>query len=178
MSLTTAKFVFHRRWQGSAERALPIGAWLARISQTGNASGGDQSIDFQFALASAPALNSNMYSVEQLTIDQSQAADTPCLITVSNMDLDGDLAMDQRWTVRLEQSEGGLACMRPRDSGQLQGTFIGSQRVLGIDAILSIIMDNVNGNVLRASAQGYYWSPRSVLVDGGPQRPRHGIYGL
>jgi len=178
MSITTAKLIGHRRWNGSLDPALPSGVWLAEVEGTGNASGGDQSVDIQFALAGNPNLNANIYSIEQLYISQSAVADAIALVNLSNMDNEGGVPMDARFAVLLRTTEGGLGAIRPRDAVMFKGLFIGAQRVTGIDGSLSCIIDNVNGNALTMGAQGYFWTPRSVLVDGGPQRPSRAMYGV
>lgn len=177
MSTTVVKPITLRRWQGSLDPALPIGAWMIAINGTGDASGGDQSIEIAFATSAVTTLNSNIYSLEQISIDQSQAGDDIALLNASNLDREIGLAMDHRWAVELLGTQGGLGAVRPRDLRAMIGIFLGAQRVIGINASLSIIIDNVLGNVLRAHAQGYYWSPRSILVDGGPQRPPRAMYG-
>jgi len=54
--------------------------------------------------------------------------------------------------------------------------FLGSQRAAGVTASFSLLAENVDLAPYRFEAEGYRWSPRSVLVDGGPQRPPTGLY--
>ena len=178
MSVTGAAFISHRSWNGFSDPALPIGYWFIEIESTGNATGGDHSADVQFSIANASTLNANLYSLEDFYMNQSQAATTNALITTANMDNFGGGPMNHRWTALLVINEGGLPSGQPFDMKPLRGTFLGAQRLITAQAVLSTIIDNVNGNVLRVGAQGYYWSPRAILQNGGLQRPPRGIYGL
>ncbi len=65
--------------------------------------------------------------------------------------------------------------MAGRDMAMLP-LFLGSQRLPGITASFSMFADNVDTETYTFEAEGYRWSPRSVLVDGGPQRPPTGLY--
>jgi len=166
-----------RRFSGWLDPRYPIGFWQAALTLTGDVSGGALGIDLLFQTANGPArLNSQMYSVERLGIRSSSFANRDVRVGALNMGGPRNEGFNQEYAFRLEAIAGP-------DDGALLGAdlaflpwFLGSQRTAGITAALSLSADNINGESYTFEAEGYRWSPRSVLVDGGPQRPPTGIY--
>jgi len=172
LSLTTRPF------NGWDDPSLPLGYWVANTFLTGTASGGEQTISVIFS-ASATPLNSNFYSLEQLTLQYVTTTARPISVRTGNMDM-GSLggAVDMGVIVQLVAgtTHGGIAMMSPRDAEYFKGIWLGSPRLSTADAKLTAQADNTNGAPFVFAAQGYYWGPRSILTPGGPQRPVRGMY--
>lgn len=165
-----------RRYSGWVDPRYPIGYWQAALTVTGDATGGGLGIDLIFQTGGPAVLNSQMYSVERFSIASGNATVLPVRLSAVNMGGPANEGFLHRYIVSLDPATGvsGLA-VSTRDLAFLPW-FLGSQRTAGIAASLSLTTDNINGIFFEFEAEGYRWSPRSVLIDGGPQRPPTGLY--
>ena len=154
----------------------PIGYWFAALVLTGNASGGTLSIDLLFQSALTGFLNSQMYSVERLAVRTNDAADRIVSIQAPNMGGPQNLGFSHEYAVLVSQLTNVASSAIRSESLTFLPWFLGSQRLPAISASVSIVTENTNGTEFKLEAEGYRWSPRSVLIDGGPQRPPTGLY--
>lgn len=137
---------------------------------------GDITINFVFHHPAA-GINPNMYSLERFfAVDTSGTAGFLGLRTI-NMDQPGagDTGL---WAVALEMlgTEGGYQAVRPADLLGLVGTFLGRTSNQANSSSLTVEHDNILGNILTVGAMGFVWDTRSVMADGGPQRPVPSLY--
>lgn len=166
-----------RRYSGWIDPRYPIGYWQAALSVTGDATGGDLAIDLVFQGAEPPFLNSQLYSVERLSVSSSEATSRAAMVLAVNMGGPANQGFLHRYMFTLQGTNFATrSAGRAEQFGGLVPWFLGSQRTAGITASLSIGLGNINGVTYEFEAEGYRWSPRSVLVDGGPQRPPTGLY--
>jgi len=148
---------------------------VGSINLTGNASGGVVGLDLLFQQANGGnRLNSQMYSVERFSGSTGDTIPRGGRLSVLNMGGPSNLGFQNQYAVELDAGGTGTAIRAEQQA--LVPWFLGSQRAPGITASLSLIMSNTNLVVYHFEAEGYRWSPRSVLVDGGPQRPPSGLY--
>ncbi len=166
-----------RRYSGWTDPRYPIGYWFAALSLTGDASGGNHAIDLLFQPSDPPRLNSQMYSVERFGVTVSSATDKIHQIAAVNMSGPSNLGFQHEYSVTIVGQNGLTKAGVNPASLQLLPWFLGSQRTAGISASLSLISQNLDGVIVIFEAEGYRWGARSVLVDGGPQRPPTGPYG-
>jgi len=166
-----------RRYSGWIDPRYPIGYWQGSLDLTGDASAGVAGLDLVFQQANGgDRLNSQMYSVERYSVSTSDAVSRNARLSVLNMGGPSNLGFRNLYTVEVQNIAGGQGtAVRTRDALMVPW-FLGSQRSAGTTASLSLIIDNVDGVIYHLEAEGYRWSPRSVLVDGGPQRPPTGLY--
>jgi len=165
-----------RRYSGWLDHRYPIGYWQAALSLTGNASGGVLGIDLVFQGAVPAFLNSQIYSVERFAIRSNDVADRDMTVVAVNMGGPANQGFNHEYNVPvLFTTDAGRASMAA-SAMALVPWFLGSQRTPGITASLSLVADNIDPVIVTFEAEGYRWSPRSVLVDGGPQRPPTGPY--
>ncbi len=168
--------VFYRRFNGWADPRYPQGHWFATLTVQGDASGGNLLGRLLFSLATETALNTRMYSLEQFNLASNSSTTEAGRLTVEN--LDGRILgqpMVQQTLLQVTAEITG-ATMSPADLRGLQGLFLGSQRLPATQSALTFVMDNINNRDWVVQAGGYWWGQRSVLADGGPQRPPRGLF--
>ena len=166
-----------RRYSGWMDPRYPIGYWMGRLEVTGNASGGELGIDLLFQTAFPAVRNSQLYSVERFAVTSTEATDRIARIDVVNMGGPGNAGFRHRYAV-LIRSIGNVpnAGAGIPEQQALCPWFLGSQGIGGTSASLSFLTTNLDGETFSLEAEGYRWSSRSVLIDGGPQRPPTGPY--
>jgi len=176
MAVVAEIVVESRRYSGWIDPRYPIGYWQAALTVVGDATGGNLGISLVFQSALAVSLNSQLYSVERLSIVAEDSINRIVKLSGVNMGGPANLGFTHEYAVSLEVITGpGGTAVRGQDMAFLP-LFLGSQRIPGITASLSLLTSNTNDTVFRLEAEGYRWSPRSVLIDGGPQRPPTGLY--
>lgn len=175
MSIVGQIAVESRRYSGWIDPRYPIGYWHGALAVTGNASGGVLGIDLLFQQANgASRLNSQLYSVERFGVSGAEQADRRAAVTATNMGGPSNRGFEQKYTIQLF-SDGAKTNVEGNQLTMLPW-FLGSQRTPGVTAAFSLIVANTDTIEYVFEAEGYRWSPRSVLVDGGPQRPPTGLY--
>jgi len=176
MTVIGQSVVEGRRYSGFADPRFPIGYWQAALALTGDATGGSLVIDLLFQTALAGFLNSQMYSLERFSIHSTEGSQRTVRIGTVNMGGPSTQPFSHRYGVALLLiSDEGILALEG-ESAVLTPMFLGSPQNAGISASLSVFTQNVNTITVTFEAEGYRWSPRSVLVDGGPQRPPTGLY--
>jgi len=178
VSIVGQVVVESRRYSGWIDPRYPIGYWQAALSVTGDVTGGTLGIDLVFQPAVGPNfLNSQMYSVERFSISSGGLGSaTVVRLRATNMGGPSNLGFQNEYAITLELLGASLGnAGLTRDLAFLPW-FLGSQRSPGTTAALSLATGNVDDVAFRLEAEGYRWSARSVLVDGGPQRPPTGLY--
>lgn len=177
MSVITQIVVESRRYSGWIDPRYPIGYWQAALTIVGDATGGVVGLDLVFQGASPPTLNSQMYSVERLGLTQGNSGNRQIRISAINMAGPANQGFLHEYTFLMLGQDTGLNKSAIRaDMLSILPWFLGSQRTRGITASLSAVLPNVDGIGFTFEAEGYRWGARSVLVDGGPQRPPTGPY--
>lgn len=176
MAIAAQIVVESRRYSGWADPRYPIGHWQAALAATGDLSGGELAIDLVFQGALTAALNSQMYSVERFAIRIGDETDRTVRIAGINMGGPTNRAFFQSYSILLVGETGSTRSQIRGDQFSMLPWFLGAQRQAGTTASLSCVVPNVNTVVVTFEAEGYRWNPRSVLIDGGPQRPPTGLY--
>lgn len=177
MSIITQQVVEHRRFSGYDDPRYPLGSWFAEVQATGDASGDINELDIVFTLQSAAGLNSNMYSLEFFSTSTSDAAERFAVIRTINIGGPSTAGLDHAFSIATRRGDASLALSPVTPEAlNIVPWFLGSQRVLGVTSLIAIQGNNVLGLVRRFAAEGYYWGARSVLANGGPQRPPTGLY--
>lgn len=178
MAIVGQIVVESRRYSGWIDPRYPIGYWQAALVVTGDASGGSLGIDLLFQTANGPArLNSQMYSVERFSIKSADAVARTMSLEANNMGGPANEGFSHAYSVTVNIFSGVASKGSAVDMLNILPWFLGSQRTAGQTASLSLVTDNIDTIAFKLEAEGYRWSARSVLVDGGPQRPPTGPYG-
>jgi len=174
MSVSLDAPVRRREWGGVEDRRLPIGMWESQGVITGDATGGSAAVNLVFQPAAAPTLDGNLYSLEQLAIQVSEANARTARVATGNM---GNLGGALTYAVDLQPVGGvGVAAMLGRDMDVFRGLFLGSAILTGSRVLLGVTLINTDTVLLIVQAEGYIWGSRSRSVLGGPQRPPAGLY--
>jgi len=176
MAVVAQVVVESRRYSGWTDPRYPIGYWQAALTVAGDVTGGSLAVDLIFQGAAPPTLNSQMYSVERVGIFINDGTDRVANIGAINMGGPANQGFIQRYSILLVVQSSGQGEAIRGDQLSILPWFLGSQRTAGITASLSFVTANVNGPSFTFEAEGYRWGARSVLVDGGPQRPPTGLY--
>ena len=177
LAIVGQKIIESRRFSGWLDPRYPIGYWWGSLELTGDASGGSAGLDLLFQQANGAArLNSQMYSVERFGMTTNDGIGRVVKITATNMAGPSDVGFSQEYAVRLEPFTGFPGSALEGEAASIVPWFLGAQRLAGISASLSMVVDNVDTIVYKLEAEGYKWSARSILADGGPQRPPRGPY--
>jgi len=166
-----------RRYSGWTDPRYPIGYWQGAGVVQGNLSGGSASVDLLFQQANGGAFrNTQLYSVERIMGHAAENATRTVRLSATNMGGPSNLGFINRYTLRIVDHNGITGAALEGNQFTLLPWFLGSQRTAGVTAAISMAFLNQDGILFTFEAEGYLWSPRSILVDGGPQRPPTGLY--
>ena len=178
MSVNNSIPVAYRRFSGYVDPRYPDGQWLGSVTLSGDASGGNAVASLIFAEATDARLNSRFFTLEELglSVSGTDSAATAQVAT-DNLGRDGPAAFQHRMFFGLQSyASAGVIQLAPRDLGFLP-IVLGAMRVPLIQTRLFVRLPNPGvGDDIRFEAAGYFWGSRSILVDGGPQRPPTGLY--
>lgn len=176
MSVTSTSEIQYRRFQGYADPRLPEGQWYGSTRVNGDASGGDATVSLRFNRAGDP-LSSKIFTLEDLSLFSNDGFARTAELRMSNMSGPTNEILEHRYALFLATTTNPARnAVRARDLTLLP-VFLGSQRDTATQSLLSTIQLNTNGIEYFFQAAGYWWGARSILVDGGPQRPPGSIYG-
>jgi len=176
MSVVGQIVVESRRYNGWLDPRYPIGYWQAALTVTGDASAGSIAVDLVFQDALSARLNSQMYSVERFMARTSDGVTRTAKLSAVNMGGPANEGFLHEYALFLTPYTGFAGASLRGETMPRLPWFLGSQRTPGITASLSFVSDNTDLILFTFEAEGYRWSARSVLVDGGPQRPPTGPY--
>jgi len=168
-----------RPWSGYTNRAFPIASWIAQGIVTGDATGGSTFITLIFELSETDFRTSQMYNLEQLSIHIGNASGNfTGSMTTRAMDRLAPArdAAEQKWGFLIAPSGTTEAAVELHALAALPIWLGAPNEDFSVDSGLRFSTPNVDGNVVEVTAQGYVWGPRSILAEGGPQRPPNGIF--
>lgn len=175
MSVVATIDTEYRAWGGYEDRREPSAMWVAQLTVTGDATGGTRNARIVFNQATAVRL-SRYFSIENLSVRDSNNVAKDCQLTVNNLDPLAGIAKLQEYGLALIQTQIA-AELDPASALVMRGLFLGVQGVIGIETGISIFVDNVNLAALSIAAEGYVWGARSAsAAGGGIIRPLRGLY--
>jgi len=136
-------------------------------------------ISIVFASAGLTNLNGNLYNLEQVGLIATNNVLAYGSVCTINMDEFGNLTGSDNvrsFTMLPTQLAAHGSAIDVKDAAALGGMFLGRQLLLGQRARVEVGTPNINTSLMTLTAQGYMWSPRSVLAEGGPARPPMSLY--
>ena len=165
-----------RPYSGYANPSLPIAAWVGQGTAVGDATGGNLNMDFFFQ-NDDEALITELFNLEQVALDTTAGVNTPGILRLISMD---NLAPNrpmfgQIWSFTMNTRLGDTAIDMTR--GSVLPLWLGAPNREEGDSGIRFFFDNVDARIYGVTIQGYIWGPRSVLAEGGPQRPPNGLFG-
>lgn len=181
MGVLTVFRVDNRPYSGYNDPSLPISGWIAQGGAVGDASGGNLIMDFNFMGGETAPRTSELYNLEQISIDTASAVTETLIMETRNMDnlSPARAASPQKWswivTVALSistLSQGGV----PKGALPI---WLGApnQDAPSNEAGFRFTWANTDLRLYAITLQGWRWGPRSILAPGGPQRPPFGYFG-
>lgn len=176
MTVTGEETVEYRRFNGYRDPRYPEGTWWGVVSVTGDASGGFALLQLIFTLSSQGGRNSRLYSLEQVSIDSSLTTAAVPRLQTTNMSGPRGVSLAHRYALPIILTEATNAPTIDAQHLSFLPLFLGEQRSVGVESNVNVTFINVNTIFFAFEAQGYWWGTRSILADGGPQRPPTGLY--
>lgn len=167
-----------RPYSGYDDPGLPIGAWIAQGGIAGDASGGQVIMDFLFKQGD-DNLVTELYSLDQISVDTTSATTIEIVMETLNMDslAFNRLASTQKWIMQARNVGSTLGGnVVPLDEIQALPIWLGSPNATEGDSGLRYRFLNIDLILFAVLLQGYIWGPRSVLAEGGPRRPVGGLF--
>jgi len=173
----TADFpVTQRPWRGYTDPGLPVGMWIAQGTILGDASGGNQIINFVFKGEGEP-LGARFYNVEQVEAHMTRniGATVNAAMVLTNFDIVGPTGLVNR-IVRVPLDTDGVTDSALTITSLHLPIFLGRPQLVDLPTELTLRAFNTLNETLFFTAQGYIWEPRSLLVEGGLRRPVDSLY--
>jgi len=171
MSVVGAVPIEFRRFSGYLDPRYPLGQWFGVSVIEGDATGGTASVTIDFVASTQVSRATVLYNLEELSISREVQGSAFMRFLALNFSRPTSFAARHQYSLDIRQDAvGGGSAMDPKEAAFLP-LFLGTQRDIGTTVQIAIIDGNSDGNTITMEAWGYYWSPRSVLIDGGPQRP-------
>jgi len=180
MSVTVESAVFYRGYNGWQEQQYPIAYWWAASEGTGDATGGQLNQRFIFNRLGDPR-NSRLYSLEYYNVGTVVNNNVDAILVASGFQGPGASSLGNVWAMetRINIIKTALRAAAIASDYQRVPVFMGGQEIIQLgDQALSLLITNPNGSKYTFDAGGYVWGPRSILANGGPQRPPGGLYGV
>jgi len=165
-----------RPFSGSSDPRLPIASWVAQGGAVGNASGGALNMDFPFQ-RDGDAQISELFNLEQMAVDTSTAVARGFTLTALNLD---SLSQNRPLTDVIwffQTVSDGLTLSALDMDQNILPLWLGTPNRFEGDSGLRLNTPNIDLLLYLVTLEGYMWGPRSVLADGGPQRPVSGMFG-
>jgi len=178
MSVFVTTRVDIRPYSGYSDPSLPIAAWISQGTVTGDVTGGSVFITMIFELDETDFRLSQLYNLEQFSMDHDAPSAFAGLMTTRAMDRLSPQrdAAEQRWGL-VGVTDGANQAAVGIDALAGLPIWLGSPNEdFSVDSGLRFETPNVDARVVNVTAQGYVWGPRSVLAEGGPQRPANGFF--
>lgn len=172
MSVEATTTIQHLGDNGFLAPALPDGRWQAQVAVAGDGSSGTSTLSVVFAEAAA-APNEQLYSLEYLSFRNNAISVVRSLLNIINMLHSGSWS----YPLLMEQKDTGVTGNASRADMLQLPLFLGSQDNLASEARLEVVSVNTNVVTDRITVGGYFWTPRAILADGGPQRPPTSLWG-
>jgi len=178
MSISTEQDIFYSRYQGSLDPRLPEGSWFARGDVLGDGTGGFARVRLVFTPAAIVNRNSRLYNIEQLTLHTTNDLQENAQLLGVNFEGPRGGQLLHAYTL-LVTTGGGTIPGSALASNQLTflPLWLGTQRLVSTITTVEVEFDNVTGVIYTIEAEGFWWGARSVLADGGPQRPPASRFG-
>lgn len=176
MTVSDTFRIEYRPFSGFNDPRLPIAAYIAQGGSVGDVSGGSVLMAFQFS-GTGPRV-SEMYNLEQLAVDTSADAADQLLMTTQGMDQLAPTreASPQKWHFATVGDSVAESAVQLLFAGSALPVWLGAPNSEGEGSSLRFEFANTNLRLYAVTIQGYVWGPRSVLADGGPQRPLGGMF--
>ena len=172
-------------WRGYDDPTLPEAIWWGSAVVVGDASGGTMNARLCFKNEGDP-VSGNIWNLEEFNAFlNDQTLSSMFMKTVGLAPTKGAAFVDRQYALETFStgSANGQAVLRGGRGGS-EGmlklpTMLGTVRGVADDiAVLTFGRNNEGAATsLAVTAFGYQWGPRSMMAEGGPQRPPQSVFG-
>ena len=177
MSVAVSDAISIRPWRGYDDPGLPVGMYFAQNAVTGDGTGGNMTVIFEFKGESEP-VSGRFFNLEQMEAHRSGGTAVAGGLQATNFETLGPVGLVNRnWLMRIEDNSNGVSPISEENYLHLP-IFIGSAApVASLAAQLEVSIANVDLTSFVVTIQGYIWEPRSIQAEGGLRRPVDSLYG-
>ena len=177
MTVSVINGISIRPWRGYDDPGLPVGMYFAQNAVTGDASGGDMSVIFQFKGEAEP-VSGRFFNLEQFNVFHSDITEQAGALTAVNWETIGPVGLvNRQWRFELQNNSNGVSAINNEIYIPLPIFFGSVAPVAELAAQIILSVDNINLTSLVATIQGYIWESRSIQAAGGLRRPVDSLYG-
>ncbi len=179
MSVSARTVIVPRLWRGYLDPGLPAGGYIANLINVGDATGGQNTLAFDFK-PQLEAASGRYYNIEQINMFATQASLRNISMQVNQFEEVGRISIStRRERFRLLGDDDGHATI---DHGTGEPPplpyFLGkTTRTVSLFAEVEFGILNVNLVVVSVTIAGFIWDARSTMSAGGLRRPVDSIYG-
>lgn len=152
--------------------------YFAQSAVTGDASGGDMIVFFDFKGEGEP-ISGRFFNLEQFNVFHSVVTAKNGHLAANNFETLGPVGLvNRQWRFTLDDNANGFAALSNTIFTMPLPLFIGSVApVADLAATIEVGINNVDLSSLVVTIQGYIWEPRSIQAEGGLRRPLDSLYG-
>ena len=177
MTVSVSNGISIRPWRGYDDPGLPVGMYIGQNAVTGDASGGDMIVFFDFKGEGSP-VSGRFFNIEQMNVFHSDTGAKAGHVVANNFETLGPVGLvNRQWKFQLVTNLNGVSAMSDLLYFPLP-LFLGSVApVASLAATLEVGTDNIDLTSFVATIQGYIWEPRSIQAEGGLRRPTDSLYG-
>lgn len=177
MTVSVSNGISIRPWRGYDDPGLPVGMYFAQNAVTGDASGGDMIVFFDYKGEGEP-VSGRFFNIEQINVFHSTIATKEGHLVANNWETIGPVGLvNRQWGFRLINNDNDISTMDNVKYLPLP-LFLGSVApVASLAATVEVGVNNIDLSSLVATIQGYIWEPRAIMAEGGLRRPVDSLYG-
>jgi len=179
MSVGVSQFIRHLPFNGSSDPSLPTGIWLVDVESTGDASGGENSLDVGFS--TTDSFDDSFYSLEQFLTQHDAVTSLSQLFQAASQKNLVTPTTPITSTVLMVSSGTGIAGVTGWNGRALAWLpyFCGQAHndLAGVQLFLRFRITNTDTVAFRVHAWGYQWSSRCIATPTGPRRPPDSVFG-
>jgi len=172
MSVITVADITYLPYAGSPDPGLPSRVWAVMVTSVGDASGGTNLAQVNLKSAGVPP--GNLFSLEQISVEDTDPTHTAVRISADGMQTFPPDNLSQKWVEFFtDTDEGGDTLLSVERSQPRVWLGRGGADVAGTLGFRTL---NDTNEELRVTAMGYVWTTGAVNIEGGPRRPASGVF--
>jgi len=178
MATGVGQRIRHLPFRGTDDPSLPVGMWICDVESTGDASGGENSLDVIFSDVGNP--EEGFFSLEQLLDQHDVVTSEERALIFNNQRNFLSPTTPITSTFLLASGTGllGRTGFLGRDANILP-YFLGTppRVVSGVQLFIRLSISNTDLIAFRMHCWGYRWGARAFDTPTGPRRPVGSVFG-
>lgn len=152
--------------------------WFSWLTAVGDASGGDQTLIIEFDPLEIANLSGRYFNIEALELSNNNNSQRgPAALHLINFaPVIATATINRQWTIEILLNNLGNNAITLGNK-LVRPIFLGTPVLATVTASIRAVIDNVDTVDTTMWAEGYIWSGRSVMAQGGLRRPQDSLYG-